>query len=36
MTNDTYRIGIVGAASLAGKEVSDELAESQLTAADFV
>jgi aspartate-semialdehyde dehydrogenase len=36
MTNETYRIGIVGAASLAGKEVSDELAESQLTASDFV
>ena len=36
MANETYRIGIVGASSLAGKEVSDELAESQLAASDFV
>lgn len=31
-----YRIGIVGATSLAGKELSDELQESQLAASDFV
>jgi aspartate-semialdehyde dehydrogenase len=31
-----YRIGIVGASSLAGKELSDELGESSLAAADFV
>ena len=31
-----YRIGIVGASSLAGKEVIDELAESLLAASDFV
>jgi aspartate-semialdehyde dehydrogenase len=31
-----YRIGIVGASSLAGKELSDELGESLLAASDFV
>jgi aspartate-semialdehyde dehydrogenase len=31
-----YRIGIVGASSLAGKELSDALAESPLAACDFV
>ena len=31
-----YRIGIVGASSLAGKELSDALAESALGASDFV
>jgi aspartate-semialdehyde dehydrogenase len=31
-----YRIGIVGAASLAGKELSDELAESSLAASSVV
>ncbi|MEO6912315.1 MAG: Asd/ArgC dimerization domain-containing protein [Edaphobacter sp.] len=36
MTNETYRIGIVGASTLAGKELSDELGESLLGAADFV
>jgi aspartate-semialdehyde dehydrogenase len=36
MTNRTYRIGIVGASSLAGKELSDELGESLLGASDFV
>jgi aspartate-semialdehyde dehydrogenase len=36
MANETYRIGIVGASSLAGKEVSDELGESLLAASDFV
>ncbi len=36
MANRMYRIGIVGASSLAGKEVSDELGESLLGASDFV
>ncbi len=36
MTNREYRIGIVGASSLAGKELSEELASSLLAAADFV
>ncbi len=36
MTNREYRIGIVGASSLAGKELSDELGESLLAASDFV
>jgi aspartate-semialdehyde dehydrogenase len=36
MTNRTYRIGVVGASSLAGKEVSDELGESLLAASNFV
>ena len=36
MANGMYRIGIVGAASLAGKELSDELQESLLAASDFV
>jgi aspartate-semialdehyde dehydrogenase len=31
-----YRVGIVGASSLAGKELSDELGESLLAASDFV
>jgi aspartate-semialdehyde dehydrogenase len=35
-TKRMYRIGIVGASSLAGKELSDELGESSLGAADFV
>jgi aspartate-semialdehyde dehydrogenase len=36
MTERTNRIGIVGASSLAGKELSEELAESLLGASDFV
>jgi aspartate-semialdehyde dehydrogenase len=36
MTNRVYRIGIVGASSLAGKELSDELATSLLATSDFV
>jgi aspartate-semialdehyde dehydrogenase len=36
MTNREYRIGIVGASSLAGKELSEELATSSLAASDFV
>ncbi len=36
MANRVYRIGIVGASSLAGKEVSDELGESPLAASDFI
>ena len=31
-----YRIGIVGASSLVGKELSDELGTSLLAASDFV
>jgi len=36
MTNREYRIGIVGASSLAGKELSEELGASLLAASDFV
>ncbi len=36
MANGIYRIGIVGASSLVGKELSDELSESLLGASDFV
>jgi aspartate-semialdehyde dehydrogenase len=36
MTSREYRIGIVGASSLAGKELSEELAASPLAASDFV
>ena len=36
MTNGMYRIGIVGASSLVGKELSDELGESLLGASDFI
>lgn len=36
MESRLYRIGIVGAASLAGKELSDELAESPLAASSVV
>jgi aspartate-semialdehyde dehydrogenase len=36
MTNREYRIGIVGASSLAGKELSEELASSSFAASDFV
>ncbi len=36
MANEIYRIGIVGASSLVGKELSDELGESLLGASDFV
>ncbi|HEX2971891.1 MAG TPA: Asd/ArgC dimerization domain-containing protein [Tepidisphaeraceae bacterium] len=36
MANKLYRIGIVGASSLAGKELSDELAESLLAASNVV
>jgi aspartate-semialdehyde dehydrogenase len=36
MTDTMYRIGIVGASSLAGKELSEELGESSLGASDFV
>ena len=36
MANELYRIGIVGAASLAGKELNDALGESLLAASDVV
>lgn len=36
MANEIYRIGIVGAASLVGKELSDALGESLLAASDVV
>jgi aspartate-semialdehyde dehydrogenase len=36
MTDREYRIGIVGASSLAGKELSDELATSPLAGSDLV
>lgn len=36
MATGIYRIGIVGASSLVGKELSDELGESVLGASDFV
>src|SRR5713101_5102094 len=36
MTNREYRIGIVGASSLVGKELSEELGVSSLAASDFV
>jgi aspartate-semialdehyde dehydrogenase len=36
MTNRLFRVGIVGASSLAGKELSDELGDSALGASDFV
>jgi len=36
MTQRMHRIGIVGASSLAGKELNDELSESLLAASDFV
>lgn len=36
MTNGMYRVGIVGASSLVGKELSDELGESSLGASDVV
>ncbi|WP_433966058.1 hypothetical protein [Tunturiibacter gelidiferens] len=36
MAERMYRIGIVGASSLAGKELSEELGESSLGASDFV
>lgn len=36
MASGMYRIGIVGASSLAGKELSDELSESLLAASDLV
>jgi aspartate-semialdehyde dehydrogenase len=36
MANREYRIGIVGASSLAGKELSEELGASSLAASDFV
>jgi aspartate-semialdehyde dehydrogenase len=36
MESKMYRIGIVGASSLAGKELSEELGESLLGASDFV
>ncbi len=36
MAEGMYRIGIVGATSLLGKELSDELQESLLAASDFV
>lgn len=35
MTDGMYRIGIVGASSLGGKELSDELSDSLLAASDF-
>ena len=36
MANGMYRVGIVGASSLVGKELSDELGESLLGVSDFV
>ncbi len=36
MTDRMFRIGVVGASSLAGKELSEELGESLLGASDFV
>ena len=36
MTNRVYRIGIVGPSSLAGKELSEELASSSFATSDFV
>src|ERR1700758_1644816 len=36
MTSREYRIGIVGASSLVGKELSEELGASSLAASDFV
>ena len=36
MANGMYRIGIVGATSMVGKELADELQESLLAASDFV
>ncbi len=36
MANGMYRIGVVGATSLVGKELTDELQESLLAASDFV
>jgi aspartate-semialdehyde dehydrogenase len=36
MTNREYRIGIVGASTLAGKELSEELGTSALATSDFV
>jgi len=36
MTDGLYRIGIVGATSLVGKELSDELQNSLLATADFI
>src|SRR5580700_11659572 len=36
MADGMYRIGIVGAASLKGKELADELQDSLLAASDFV
>jgi aspartate-semialdehyde dehydrogenase len=36
MTSKVYRIGVVGASSLAGKELSDELAESPLAASNVI
>jgi aspartate-semialdehyde dehydrogenase len=36
MTNREYRIGIVGASSLAGKELSEEMATSSLAVSDLV
>ncbi|MCU1247406.1 MAG: Semialdehyde dehydrogenase - binding protein [Edaphobacter sp.] len=36
MTNREYRIGIVGASSLVGKELTEELGASPLAASDFV
>lgn len=36
MANGMYRIGIVGATSLVGKELADELQESLLAASDFI
>jgi aspartate-semialdehyde dehydrogenase len=36
MTDGMYRIGIVGAASLVGKELADELQESLLATSDFI
>jgi len=36
MADGMYRIGVVGAASLKGKELADELQDSLLAASDFV
>ena len=36
MTTKSYRVGIVGASSLAGKELAETLAESSLAASDII
>jgi len=36
MSGKVFRVGVVGASSLAGKELADVLGESSLAAADIV